>query len=359
MYRRRSYRRKKSKKGKLLFVLAVLTIITAKTYDVGFSPKSAVAEKNTFTAIRQVPQIPTEKPIFETIVDVPVEKPKTVRPSPVGRIAFNTTGSITSDEKDNKDDDLNEVYNDSEFMVSVKFTPGNTVEDRKRLNDILCTSELTDTQRTYLKIQLSQFSDKWLFNRNVAPGDELCEFYKVAPGDVLSSIARQYDIPYGIIMRLNNIKSPQSLRAGASIKVVKGPFHCMISRSAFTMDLYLQGTFVRNYPIGLGKPGMETPTGEWIVKSGGKMISPPWTDPDSGRTYSSDDPDYPLGTRWIGLEGISGPAEGRDGFAIHGSNDPDEIGKAVSRGCVRMHNEDVELIYDLLKPGKSKVMISD
>jgi lipoprotein-anchoring transpeptidase ErfK/SrfK len=89
------------------------------------------------------------------------------------------------------------------------------------------------------------------------------------------------------------------------------------------------------------------------------MISPPWTDPDSGRTYSAEDSGYPLGSRWIGLEGLSGQAEGRDGFAIHGSNDPEEIGKAVSRGCIRMHNADIELIYDLLKPGKSKVMIGD
>ena len=162
-----------------------------------------------------------------------------------------------------------------------------------------------------------------------------------------------------ICRNFNNIKSPKSLRAGAAIKVVRGPFNCKVSRSEFTLDLYLQDTFVRSYPIGLGKPGMETPTGLWVVKSGGKMVSPPWTDPDTGRTYSADDADYPLGTRWIGLDGIDGFAKGRTGFAIHGSNDASEIGTAISRGCVRMNNSDVELIYDLLKPGKSKVVVND
>jgi LysM repeat protein len=198
-----------------------------------------------------------------------------------------------------------------------------------------------------------------LFNRTVIAGDELCTMYCVAPGDVLSSIAKKFDIPYGIIMRINNIKSPKSLRAGAAIKVIQGPFNCKVSRSEFTLDLYLQDTFVRSYPIGLGKPGMETPTGLWVVKSGGKMVSPPWTDPDTGRTYSADDADYPLGTRWIGLDGIDGFAKGRTGFAIHGSDNASEIGTAISRGCVRMQNSDVELIYDLMKPGKSKVVVSD
>jgi len=66
-----------------------------------------------------------------------------------------------------------------------------------------------------------------------------------------------------------------------------------------------------------------------------------------------------LGARWIGLEGLEGEAKGRTGFAIHGTKNPEEIGKAVSRGCIRLYNEDVVLVYDLLMPGVSQVLVSD
>ncbi|MEE9370807.1 MAG: L,D-transpeptidase, partial [Sedimentisphaerales bacterium] len=153
------------------------------------------------------------------------------------------------------------------------------------------------------------------------------------------------------------ISRAEALQAGETIKVINGPFHARVYRSTFTMDLYLQNTFVRSFPVGLGKPGMETPTGLWAVKAGGKLIKPSWTDPITGKRYEGDDPDYPLGSRWIGLEGLSGDAVGRTGFAIHGTKKPEEIGTAGSQGCVRLHNGDVILVYNLVVPVYSRVEI--
>jgi len=102
---------------------------------------------------------------------------------------------------------------------------------------------------------------------------------------------------------------------------------------------------------------METPTGLWRVKSDGKLISPTWTDPITGKTYEAEDPDYPLGSRWIGLEGIGGDAKGRTGFAIHGTKDPGQIGIAGSQGCIRLHNGNAILLYNLLVPVHSLVEV--
>lgn len=123
------------------------------------------------------------------------------------------------------------------------------------------------------------------------------------------------------------------------------------------MDVFLQNTFVKSFPVGLGRAGMETPTGVWLVKPDGKLISPTWTDPDTGKTYKAQDPDYPLGSRWIGLEGIEGEAKGRTGFALHGTKSPEQIGTQGSRGCVRLHNGDAILVYNLMMPGYSQVKI--
>lgn len=241
----------------------------------------------------------------------------------------------------------------------VNGDPTKVIDARDSLNEILHKVSLTTDQRDFVKKQLSELSDKWLFNRTIYPQDSLCGSYRVQSGDLLSNIGHRYSIPYEILMEINNISRPENLQAGAPIKIVYGPFHARIYKSTFTMDIYLQNMFIKSLPIGLGKPGHETPTGTWIVKSGGKLVKPTWTDPDTGKLYESYDPDYPLGSRWVGLEGIEGAAVGRDGFAIHGTKDPSEIGGATSRGCIRLHNGSAIMVYNILAEGLSQVVVVD
>jgi LysM repeat protein len=246
----------------------------------------------------------------------------------------------------------------NQAMSLLKTNPPKTIEARDSLNEIL-PMPMSAGQRQFVKSELSKLSEKWLFSSAVLPGDKLCGYYKVESGDLLTRIGSQHQVPYEILMEINGISKPQQLHVDDTIKIINGPFHAKVHRSAFTLDLYLQNTYVKSFKVGLGKTGKDTPTGLWQVKSDGKLISPTWTDPDTGKTYKAEDPDYPLGSRWIALEGIEGEAVGRTGFAIHGTKDPNQIGKAESRGCIRMFNGDAVLMYNLLMPGVSQVQVLD
>lgn len=243
-----------------------------------------------------------------------------------------------------------------EALARINAKPAGIIEARDTLNEVL-TIPMSEKQRVLVKKHLSELADKWLFGRTIFPEDKLCENYKVKPGDQLRIIGKRFKVPYEILMDINKISRPAELRAGEVIKVINGPFHARVYRSAFTMDLYLQNTFVRSFPVGLGKPGMETPTGLWLVKKDGKLIKPTWKDPISGKIFKAEDPEYPLGSRWIGLEGIKGNTKGRTGFAIHGTKDPDQIRAAGSQGCIRMHNDNAILMYNLLMPAVSQVEV--
>ena len=246
----------------------------------------------------------------------------------------------------------------TQAVSSLNNSPMKIIEVRDRLNEIL-PMQMGVSQRKYVKEQLSKLSDEWFFSSKVLAGDKLCSSYKVQSGDLLVRIGSQHKVPYEILMEINKISKPQQLRVDDIIKVINGPFHAKVYRSNFTLDLYLQNTFVKSFTVGLGKQGKDTPTGLWQVKSDGKLISPTWTDPDTGKTYKASDPDYPLGSRWIALQGIEGTAVGRAGFAIHGTKDPNQIGKAESRGCIRMYNDDAVLMYNMLMPGVSQVQVMD
>ena len=246
----------------------------------------------------------------------------------------------------------------AEAMALLNSGPRQVIAARDKLNETL-SMEMSPAQRRTVKAEMARLSEEWLFGPSPYTGDTLCSTYTVKRGDLLQIIGRRHKVPYDILMKINNIPRPESLQAGKAIKVIHGPFHAKVSRSTFTLDIYLQETYVRSFKVGLGRPGYETPTGTWRVQEGGKLIKPTWTDPDTQRVYHASDPDYPLGSRWIALDGVKGNAMGRTGFAIHGTKDPEQIGMAGSRGCIRMYNGECILVYNMLFPLYSKVEVFD
>ncbi|MFQ5731240.1 MAG: L,D-transpeptidase family protein [Planctomycetaceae bacterium] len=170
--------------------------------------------------------------------------------------------------------------------------------------------------------------------------------YVVQPGDQLRNIARKYGVSWQYLERLNGITARQ-IRPGMKLKVIKGPFKAVVDLSDREITIHHYGYFVCRYPVGIGKDG-KTPLGKRIVK--GKLVNPPYDGRDEyGRAVSirADDPRNPLGERWIDLG---------DSYGIHGTIDPRSIGKAESRGCIRLHNKDVEVVYDFLTPGSEVVI---
>ena len=233
---------------------------------------------------------------------------------------------------------------------------GDLIALRSALNrKLTATHDAAEARR--LRKRLERLAERTIFSREVFENDPLVEVYTVQPGETLVAIAKRYKVSPEIIMRINGIRDARRLRAGQRIKVPHGPFHVRIDKSDFRLDLYLQDLFVRSFKVGLGSDG-GTPTGVWKVKN--RLKNPTYFPPPSApekRVIPADDPANPLGEFWIGLEGISGEALGQEGYGIHGTIEPDSIGKNVSLGCVRMHNKDVEFVFACVRPGESTVTI--
>ena len=166
--------------------------------------------------------------------------------------------------------------------------------------------------------------------------------YEIQPGDQLRIIARQYRVSWQYLEKLNRV-DPRRIRPGQKLKVISGPFSAVVDLPEFQLTVYLGEHYVRTYRVGIGKES-STPLGRLAVL--GKVVNPQYTAPD-GSLIEGGHPHNPLGERWIDLG---------DGYGIHGTIEPNSIGRAESRGCIRMLNADVEEVYDLLGVG-SKVEI--
>ena len=166
--------------------------------------------------------------------------------------------------------------------------------------------------------------------------------YTIQAGDTLSGIAARHNVGTGLLIRLNEIKNPNLIRVGQTLTVIEGPFRVEVDKSGRTLAVYLGETFIRSYPVALGKRD-STPEGEFQVLR--KLENPPWTDPYHRTVVTADSPDYPLGTRWI--EFIPPPGA----YGIHGSRVAEEIGTEASFGCVRLLHPQEEEVYDFLTLG--------
>ncbi len=114
--------------------------------------------------------------------------------------------------------------------------------------------------------------------------------------------------------------------------------------------------YLTTYKVGLGADG-STPTGTWEVTLHSKLVNPEWTNPRTNEVFSRDDPKNPLGERWIGLTGIAGDAVGQPSYGIHGTIEPETIGTNASMGCIRLADQDIVDVYNMLYESRSKVQV--
>ncbi len=224
---------------------------------------------------------------------------------------------------------------------------------RTKLNEALALG-VEPRQEAQLRADLVRLGNETVFSARILEQDPLVERYIVQPGDSLDKIAKRHHITAGLLARVNQIRDVNLIRAGQTLKIVKGPFHAVVDRRAFTLDVYLRDVFVQQYRVGLGEDG-STPSGKWEVAV--KLVNPTYYPPRGGNILAADDPKNPLGERWIGLNGVGGEALGQSRYGIHGTIEPDSIGKEASLGCIRMYNEDVEFLYDLLVCKHSTVVV--
>ncbi|MGD2109511.1 MAG: L,D-transpeptidase family protein, partial [Phycisphaerae bacterium] len=201
------------------------------------------------------------------------------------------------------------------------------------------------TQAATLRAELTRLGNDTIFSPRIFPDDPFVDRYIIKPGDTLGKIAKTLKISPDLLAEVNGIANKNLIRAGQTLKTVKGPFRLVVHKPTYTMDVYLDTTFVKHFKVGLGADD-STPTGEWRVAT--KLTNPTYYPPRGGQIISADDPTNPLGERWIGLEGVKGEAVGQHRYGIHGTIEPETIGRSVSLGCIRLYNEDVEDLYTYL-----------
>ena len=162
--------------------------------------------------------------------------------------------------------------------------------------------------------------------------------HEVVSGDTLSGLAKKYGTTVELLKKSNALDSADRIRLGQKLKVPRIKFSITVEKETNSLILQADGKRLKKYSVATGEKG-STPAGVFKIVS--KLENPTWY--RAGAVVPPDSPDNILGTRWLGFD--------LKGYGIHGTTLPQTIGTQASRGCVRMRNEDVEEVYDLLPLG--------
>lgn len=148
--------------------------------------------------------------------------------------------------------------------------------------------------------------------------------------------------PLGIPLPTVSPNTPVMVTSPAFTPVEES-IRLVVQRGKRRVLVYRGTTVLAKYPIAVGKTGWETPIGDFKVLT--KEENPVFKSFKTGMIIEPG-PDNPLGVRWIGIW-----TDGKTQLGFHGTDQPELIGKAVSHGCIRMHNKDVVALYKLVEMG--------
>ena len=210
----------------------------------------------------------------------------------------------------------------------------------------------------------------------LAPGAAWCLSFHFTPGggdlvgelrtvraaheDTFSDLARIYDLGYEELRAANPGVDPWLPGEGTQVTLPMrfilppGPREGIVINLP-ELRLYYYPKDERRvitYPLGIGREGWSTPTGETVVT--GKRPDPPWRPPASIRAEHAargeslpevvpPGPDNPLGQHAVYFA--------MAGYLLHGTNKPYGVGMRVSHGCIRLYPEDIAELFEQLPVG--------
>jgi len=238
-------------------------------------------------------------------------------------------------------------------------TPGKELDARGLLNRVYDHPLTTANQKAQARTALAELNKTTVFSTKVFDGDAIAYTYTVRQGDTLAALAKRSGCPMDLITQINGLKAT-GLRAGSTIKLLRGPFHAQVNKAACTLEVFARDTdgtktLLLHARVSVGKNN-STPEGNFRIAD--KAAKATWYPPASMKAAHPNpvkwgEKGYPLGKDglFMRLTGTEPATEKFKSIGLHSTSDQSSIGQARSSGCVRIGDKDVRQAYNLLTIG--------
>jgi hypothetical protein len=222
--------------------------------------------------------------------------------------------------------------------IRAKLDEGKLAEAHLLLSSLYADPRLSPQQSQAVNNLLSQLAGTVIYSQQ-----HLLEpAYTVQPGDTIERIAAGYNIPPRLLSRINLIPDGEQPPPGKELKVLRGPFNALVYLERYELVLVLDDRYAGRMSIGIGGDHVRL-EGDYEVQA--KTANPAYRGRDI--SIAAGDPNNPLGELLLDLGNQIG---------LHGTNDPNSLGRFGGRGSIRLKNEDMEDLFRILSVG-SRVSI--
>lgn len=189
--------------------------------------------------------------------------------------------------------------------------------------------------------------------------------YTVEPGDSLSSLSARFGIGAKVLARMNDISPAARIKPGETLEIDNRHIVPAVLDDGIVINLpqrmlfrLVAGKLQVAYPVAVGKPSWPTPAGSFTIVQ--RQKDKTWLVPPSIQEEMLSEgkpvvqqvppgPDNPLGRYWLGLS--------LSGIGIHGTTAPQSIYGFRSHGCIRLHPDDIEQLFQRVEKGEPGALI--
>ena len=202
----------------------------------------------------------------------------------------------------------------------------------------------------FLELVAEKFHCRRDFLKQTNPG---YDWKKAKPGDSVKvpNVAKPFSVRDAMELKSTTEATEKADRLQTEKK--KAPedqYSISVSVAERILELHQNGKLVGSYPITAGSKALPAPVGEWFVRGTVWMPTFRWDEAILHGTHRSGHfyqlpagPNDPVGILWMGLN--------HKGSGIHGTNEPETIGRATSHGCIRLANWDALDLGAKVLPG--------
>ena len=215
------------------------------------------------------------------------------------------------------------------YLSKMSYEEGDVAQTKKNLDQLI---KRTDSPaRNEAEFILGDINMKHLRSPEIGPNDRE---YTIKKGDSLWKLERALNVPQNLLIGINGL-NPKALQVGMRIKVPQLDVSIVVDKAQRTLTLRNHGQFLKKYHVGLNSVDTKVPPGDYTVQELHEK-GQEFVETDGSRSYKPGEPDNPYGTRYIQL---------RRQLGIHGTHEPEKVGKLIAKGEIALTNQDVEEIF--------------
>ncbi len=302
----------------------------------------AVAETDTELETANLPPMPTI-PATDGLVASTTQAESASLVSPTTPQATNsfppTTAPLTSDLEPAPQASL---FAATRIIVQAALDRGELSQALLLLSDWHGDPSLNQPEKTEVDGLLSQLAGSVIYSTQ----HRLEPPHMVQAGEKLQEIAKQYNVPWQLLAKINGLTSPTDLRPGQQLKVLQGPFSALIDLSEQKMTIMLQRRYAGQFDIAVA-PQSTVEEGRWQVDQ--KLTTP--NNPAALQAH------MPATTEEHSLV-LSNPSAASGQVAIlHGSNASAAVDPAMpQKRAIRLNASGMGDVFDILSVG-SRIVI--